>query len=190
MSERIAGLRALLRAFPDSLILGVDVLAGTDAITHGGGAAIGVISSMRRPTRPADPGGGPRAKGWLPGLFLPQLWETRGPQIYADWYANSPTPTCADCGGRDMTTFTEHPTDKQQILDHNVHAWLRVHTEIRRRTRAAAREWLAQERLRALEAHAQLQPRNGPMDADPVLRALCELDDPHGRRTTPTGGWR
>jgi hypothetical protein len=23
-----------------------------------------------------------------------------------------------------------------------------------------------------------------------VLSALCELDDPHGRRTTTTGGWR
>jgi hypothetical protein len=187
MSERIDGLRSLLRAFPGSLILGVDTLAGADAITHGGSAAIGVISSMRRPTRPVDPNGGPRAKGWLPGLFLPPLWETRSPQIYAD----SSTPTCADCGGRDMTTFAEHPSDKHRILDHNAHAWLGVHTEIRRRTQAAAREWLAQDRLRALEAHAQLQPRNGPIDADPVvLRALCELDDPHGWRTTPTGGWR
>lgn len=78
------------------------------------------------------------------------MWETRSPQIYADWYANSPTPTCEDCGGRDMTTFTEHPSDKQQIVDHNVHAWLGIHTEIRRRTQAAAREWLAQHRLRAL----------------------------------------
>ena len=67
MSERIGGLRALLRAFPGSLILGMDVLAGTDVIIHGGAAAIGVISSMRRPTRPADPSRGPLARVGYPG---------------------------------------------------------------------------------------------------------------------------
>jgi len=187
--ERIAGLRALLAQHPASLLLATDMLAGTDVITRGGGAAVGVTSSLRHPARPRDDGG-PPAVGWVPGLFLRQLWETRSPATYADWYADSPLPTCEDCGGRAMTTFTNHPDDKAQILKHNIHGWLAVFGEIRRRQPTAARDWLNHERRRALAAHADLRPRSTALQADRLLRSLCELDDPEQRRTTATGGWR
>jgi len=187
--DRAAGLRTLLARHPGSLVIAVDVLAGTDVVAHGGGGAIGVVSSLRRPTRPGDPGG-PPANGFVPGLFLRDLWETRSPSTYTDWFANSPSPTCPDCGGRAMDNFTDHPLDKQQILRHNLHAWLSVLTQITRRHPAARRDWLNTERRRAFAAHLELRPIRATMNADKLLRALCELDDPQQRRTTPTGSWR
>jgi hypothetical protein len=55
--ERLAGLRALTSEFPDSLIIAADVLVGTDVITHGGAAAVGLTGSLRQPKRPWDDGG-------------------------------------------------------------------------------------------------------------------------------------
>jgi hypothetical protein len=66
----------------------------------------------------------------VPGLFLRELWETRSPSVYADWFANRRAPTCAACGGRSLDRFSSHPLDKQQVLRHNVHAWLDVLDEI------------------------------------------------------------
>lgn len=184
--ERMRGLRALLGQHPGSLLVGVDVLAATDAITRGAGAAIGITGSLRRPKRPKDPNGGGSAANFVPGLFLRELWETRSPTIYADWYANKQAPTCTACAGRSMDSFTNDAEDKRQILTHNIHTWLAVLAEIRQADQAE--DWLKTERLRALDAHAELQPR-GQFEADRLLRVLCELDDPERRRTRVTGQW-
>lgn len=187
--DRMVGLRSVLVHFPGSLVMGADVLAATDVVARGGVGAVGLTGSLRRPRRPGDRGG-PPAKGWIPGLFLRQMWETRSPSVYADWFANSPSPTCSDCGGRALDGFSADPNDKRQVLRHNVHAWLDVHTEITRRQPAAAKEWLHWERCRGLAAHAALRPVPARLKADALLRALCELDDPQQRRITPTGDWR
>jgi hypothetical protein len=187
--ERAAGLRAVVGRFPGCLVVGVDVLGGTDALGHGAAAAVGIRSGLRWPRRPGDKGGFPPAKGYAPGLFLRELWETRSPSVYSDWYRDSAgTPTCAECGGLAVGRFSNHPRDKEQILRHNVHAWLDVLTEITSRPGTSGREWLARERLRALAAHGELRPRAG-MKVDKLLRYLCELDDPARRRTTSTGQW-
>jgi hypothetical protein len=126
----------------------------------------------------------------MPGLFLRQLWENRSSGTYADWFANSPSPTCADCGGRALDRFTAEDDDKRQVLRHNVHSWLAVHSEIRRRRPDAACEWLRAERCRGFTAHAALRPVPASLKADKLLRVLCELDDPQQRTTTPIGTWR
>jgi hypothetical protein len=188
--DRMAGLRMLLRAFPGSLVLATEALAGTDVIAYNGSAAIGLTSSLRRPSRPFDGGGGPLATGWIPGMFLQELWETRSPAVYEDWYGNRQAPTCIACGGRAADSFTDHPADKDAVLLHNVHAWLDVLTEMFGRDGDGRRSWLAADRLRGLEAHVDLPAARSSVQADKLLRALCELDDPEGRRTTATGAWR
>src|SRR4051794_12960877 len=61
------------------------------------------------------------------------------------------------------TRFTNDAEDKRQILTHNIHTWLAVLAEIRQADQAE--DWLKTERLRALDAHAELQPR-GQFEAD------------------------
>ena len=188
--RRLAGLRTLLAAFPGSLVLGVEVLAGFDVLTHAGSAAIGLTGSLRRPQRPTDDGGGPPAKDFVPGLFLRELWETRSPRVYADWYANRQTPTCAGCGGRAVDRFTRDERHKQQILRHNLHALIVVLGYITGRAPSAARAWLVDDRVRGLQAHLALNSVRTPVEADAMLRAYCELDDPQGRRVAMKGSWR
>jgi hypothetical protein len=186
--ERAAAIRSLLAAHPDALLVGLDALVGTDLAARGGSAAVGVTSTLRRPRLPGGKGG-PIAADWLPGLLLPDLWECRSPAIYADWYLNAASPTCASCGGRALDRFAPQPSDKAAILAHNVHTWLSVHTEIRRRTPVAAQLWLDDDRRRGLAAHLSLRPANSDAAADRALRSLCELDDPTGRLTTRLGAW-
>lgn len=188
--RRLAALRTLLAALPGSLVLGIEGLAGFDVLTHAGSAAIGLTGSLRRPQRPTDGGGGPVAKDFVPGLFLRELWETRSPRVYADWYANSQTPTCAECGGRAVDRFTRHDLHKQQILRHNLHAWMEVVTEVVEQAPSVARAWLADERVRGLQAHLALNSVRTPVEADAMLRAYCELDDPQHRRVALNGSWR
>lgn len=189
--ERMTGLRSVLARFPGSLVLGAEVLAATDVVAHGGSAAVGLTGGLRRPLRPGDGGGGPQmSKGWMPGLFLRQIWETRSPGVYADWFANSASPTCGECGDRALDGFSPDPADKRAVLRHNVHAWMQVHAEIMRRRPDAARDWLHRDRCRGLDAHAEMRPIPATLKADALLRALCELDDPQQRRTTATGQWR
>ncbi len=188
VGHRAAGLRALLAALPGSLIVGVDVLMGTDVAAHGGTAAIGATGSLRRPSRPGDTGRG-FANGFAPGAFLRDLWELRSPDTYADWYANSPSPVCQECDGRAVDSFTGSPADKARVFAHNAHAWLDVADEISRRQPHAARQWLDAERRRGFEAHLALTGTGTALAADRLLRRLCELDDPHHRRALPTGAW-
>jgi len=186
--HRAAGLRYLMSRRPGSLLMATEPLAATDAYAHGAaGAAIGVGGGTRRPKRPGDQGGGPDAKDFMPGLFLRELWEHRTPGIYADWFANSPSPTCPDCNDRALDVFDKTDTDKRNVLCHNVHAWLAVFNELRVQTPPEQRRWSADEWLTALTAHLTLRPGVGTVGADLLLRQLVELDDPLGRRTTLQG---
>jgi hypothetical protein len=183
-TARMAGLRALLGAFPDSLVVGGEVAVATDVLVHGGAAAIGLRSSQRQPRRPSDKGGGPQAEGWMPGMFVRELWETRSPAFYADWYANRPAPFCARCG-RGPESFTTDKADKDAILIHNVHAWLDVLTDLRREG-TNARAWLVNERWRAYDAHRHVGPPGTGAPIDDLLAAVCDLDGPQQQRhTTP-----
>lgn len=132
----------------------------------------------------------PTPKDFVPGLFLRDLWEHRSPSTYADWYANSPSPTCDECGGRALDEFGSDEADKQAVLCHNVHEWLGVHSRVCDLDPVGRRLVLGEERADALAAHLNLRPATFRVEADPVLRELVELDDPQGRRTTPQGAWR
>lgn len=188
---RAAALRKVMSAVPGCLLLAVEPITAADAFSYGAsGAAIGLSGGLRRPRRPGDQGGGPNAKDFVPGLFLRDLWEHRSPGTYADWYANSPSPTCGACGGRALDEFGSDEADKEVVLRHNVHEWLGVHSEICDLDPVTRRLVLAEERADALAAHLNLRPATVRFEADPVLRQLVELDDPQGRRTTPQGAWR
>ncbi|MGI5126257.1 hypothetical protein ACQEVB_05515 [Pseudonocardia sp. CA-107938] len=187
---RMAGLRAMLNAFPGSLVVGTEVLAATDVLAHGGGAAIGLLASQRQPRPPETRRGGPRSAGFIPGLFLRELWETRNPSIYRAWYANRAAPVCARCGDRAADSFTTDPADKEAVLLHNVHAWLAVLDELLDDEFVAGqvdqRTWLATQRWNAREAHRDLGTPGKGAPVDPLLDALCDLDGPPQHRLVPT----
>lgn len=177
---RMAGLRELLGAFPGSLIVGTEVLAATDVVVHGGAAAIGLLASHRRPRPPGGKGGGPQAAGFIPGMFLRELWETRSPSIYVDWYRNRPAPFCEPCG-RGPERFTTDQADKDAVLLHNVHAWLDVLTDLDR-AGEHARTMLSTERWEAWDAHRDLGRPGTPVKVDELLLALCKLEGPPQHR--------
>jgi hypothetical protein len=188
--QRLKGLRTLLSRFPGSLILGLDVPAGTDAIAYGAGwVGIGASSSRRWPCRPGDSGGGPLAAGYLPGFFLRELLEMRSPLIYTDWYANSRSPSCPTCG-RSLESYRPTSADKALIIAHNMHAIHDFALELTAKSISDQPIWLNQERVKALMRHIQLTSAEALVDADLTLRRLCELDDPQMRETTRTGAWR
>lgn len=184
---RAAGLRRVVAGVPGCLILGTEVLSATDALTHGAGAAaIGVTGGLRRPSRPEDRGRGFAAAG-VPGLFLRELWESRSPTVYADWYANSTSPWCDECG-RVLDVFGRTASEKEAVLRHNVHAWLGVWSELCALHESERSLELAAELRDAFTRHLALRPAAG-MSADELLRQLVELDDPMQRRTAPDGSW-
>jgi hypothetical protein len=187
---RLRGLRRLLSRFPGSYILGVDVLAGTDAIAHGAGlVGIGASSGRRWPQRPDDREGGPLAAGYLPGSFLRELLEMRSPAIYADWYANSRSPMCGICS-RPLDSYQPTPVDKALIIAHNMHSIHAFALELAANPRDLQAAWLNQERVKALMRHTRLMSMGALVEADETLRRLCELDDPQMRETAPSGDWR
>ena len=186
--ERLTGLRSLLAAYPGSYILGADVLAGTDALAHGAAlVGVGAASSRRQPTRPKDPGG-PPSVGFLPGLWLRELFDTRSPLVFADWFANEPSPYCHHCR-RPLDLFDTTAGDKAAIIRHNVHAIADFVADMNRQPHHHRSAWLAQARVEAFERHLWLTAAARPIDADRALRALCEMDDPAHRSTTPAGQW-
>jgi hypothetical protein len=188
---RAAALRRVMSAVPGCVLLATEPIIAADAFACGAaGAAIGISGGVRRPRRPGDRGGGPNARDFVPGLFLRGLWEHRSPSTYADWYANSLSPTCGACGGRALDEFGSGEADKEAVLGHNVHEWLGVYAELRCLDLVRRRRLLVAERAAALAAHLILRPAVVTVEADPVLRQLVELDDSQGRRTTPQGAWR
>ena len=161
---RVAGLRSVLADHPGAWLVYVDPLVATDALSLGAAAAfVGAKSSWRRPPRPSASGGGPHAAGFIPGLFHRELLEMRSPAIYEDWYADLPTPVCPDCNTA-VDSYTSDDEDKLAVVEHNL-------------------------RADALAAHLSLTSGGEPIDADVILRRLCELDDPQQRRTTTSGAW-
>lgn len=189
--DRIEGLRRLLAAFPDSLIVGVDALVGIDALAHGASwVGVGASSSRRWPKRPGDSGGGPLADGYLPGTWLRELLEMRSPSFYADWYANAPSPTCRRCDGP-LDLFEPTWADKTAIIEHNLHGIRDFGQDMLEQPPVSRIEWLKRTRLRALQAHAELHAVMKKVEADRLLRRMCEVDDePNYRQTTPDGRWR
>jgi len=188
--DRLRGLRTLLQRFPGSWIIGVDILTATDAIAHGAGwVAVGASSARRWPRRPGDTGGQPLAKGFLPGLFLRPVLDTRSPDVYADWYANSPSPFCDQCN-RPLDLFEATDFDKPNIIRHNLHAARDLAAEITAQPADQRPGWLNQQRVEAFLRHASLSSQAAPVEADRTLRALCELDDPEMRETSPAGRWK
>jgi hypothetical protein len=176
---RVHALRELLDALPGCMVLATEPIVGTDALVHGAGAcAVGVTGGLRRPRRPGDPSGGSRATSGVPGLFLRQLWEHRSPGVYADWYANRPSPRCSQCGGRRLDAFDSSDQGKQAVLTHNIHAWLEVLDDIREQPVTERAPWLATDRARGLQTHVGLRPAHATSEADPVLRQLVALDGP------------
>jgi len=179
-AQRMAGLRTLLGLFPGSLVLSAEVLTATDVLVHGGTAAIGLKASQRKPRPPGKSGGGPQATGHLPGMFLRELWETRSPAYYVDWFRNRPAPSCPACG-RGPGSFTADQADKDAILLHNVHTWLEVLTDLRQEGEHA-RTWLSAQRWWARQAHRGIGPPGTGAPVVDLLQALCDLDGPPQQR--------
>jgi hypothetical protein len=111
----------------------------------------------------------------------------RTPTIYADWYANSPTPTCRGCQ-RSLESYQPSSSDKTLLIKHNLHGITDFAAEIMAASEQGRAAWLNGERVEALVRHAQLT--GGGVTADMTLRQLCELDDPHLRETRPSGAWK
>jgi hypothetical protein len=182
---RIAALRELLSALPDLTVLATEYLVATDVLVQGGSASVGFHRALRCPLRPTDPDPGGIAKGWLPGLFLRELWESRSPSVYADWYAfRSSSPHCDLCG-RDVDDFEPTSEDRRLIRRHNVHALIAVLADLRRTPDPAS--LLRAERAAALQRHVDLHPFTARHQTDPVLRRLAELDGGPGRQILPSG---
>lgn len=188
--RRLAGLRRLLAAFPSSWVLGVDALVGADCLAHGAGlAAVGSSSGRRWPDRPGDTGGPTNAAGGLPGLFLIDIFEFRSPMIYADWYANAPSPTCRRCR-RTLDLFEPTVSEKEAIIAHNLHQITDLATDLLARDAADQPGWLNQFRVRCFEAHQWLNGAAAAVAADPTLLHLCSMDDPQMRTAMKSGHWQ
>ncbi len=186
--DRLDGQRQLLTRFPGSHIVGSDVAAGTDAMVHGAGwVGIGASSGRRMEHRPGDSGGGRRSADYLPGTWVRLLMEMRSPSIYADWYANEPTPSCSKCSRR-LESYQPNSADKALMIAHNLHGITDFADEIVAVPDSERAAWLSSERVDAFLRHGRLMGPN--VDADRTLRMLCELDDPALRSTSPAGLWK
>jgi hypothetical protein len=184
---RVASLRAIVAALPDLAVLATEYLVAADVMARGATASVGFDKALRCPSRPEAPGGGGIAKGWLPGYFLRELWESRSPSVYADWYAASATvPYCKACG-RDVEDFEASTEDRLFIRRHNVHALVELLAGLR--YAADPQSVLRSERMTALQRHVDLHQFTDHHQTDPVLRRLAELDDPRGRTVLPSGAW-
>lgn len=179
---RAHALRRLLRAFPGAAIIGVEVLTAVDAMAHGAGmAAIGITSTYRKPFRPGDRGGA-FSPDRAPGMFLRDLWETRSPRVYSDWYANSPSPWCDTC---DRAVDSFGPDDRNAILEHTLHSWLGVWDDLALLSTAERADCLHDEWGQAFLRHQELTGR--AVTADPLLRQLLGPDDPGSPAALPIG---
>jgi hypothetical protein len=186
--DRLRGLRQLLTHLPGSLLIGADVPAGSDAMVHGASwVGIGASSGRRMERRPGDPGGGRRSADYLPGTWVRPLMAMRSPSIYADWYANSPTPTCPRCR-RPLESYQPIASDKTLLITHNLHGIADFAGEIMAVPAADRPAWLNAERVEAFLRHGLLT--GSSISADMTLRRLCELDDPQLRETRPAGAWK
>ena len=186
--QRLHGLRMLLARFPGVEIDHIDPLVAGDALAHGASwVGIGASSARRMPTRPGDKGG-PPAAGFLPGLFHEDFLELRSPAVYADWFANAPSPRCEQCGRR-LDMFDATDSDKARIVAHNIHQMTDHIGRLAAQTAADRPRWLRDRRLDAHARHMQLNPVEG-LELNKNLHRFLELDDPDLRSMTPLGIWK
>lgn len=187
--QRLDGLRRLLNLHPGSEVDHVDPLVAADALANGASfVAVGASSGRRMPKRPGDPSGGRNAAGYLPGLFNVELLELRSPMIYADWYANSPSPYCHTCG-RALDVFETTVADKSVIIGHNLHQTSAHITDLMAQPASGRLSWLRDVRLDAHASHMALNPQ-GDMVLHRSLHKFLELDDPMMREMTRAGVWK
>ena len=176
--QRLKGLRLLLQRHPGSGIAFIDPLVAGDAVAAGAGwVGMGASSSRRLPIRPEDIRKGRNSAGFLPGLFHLDLFELRSPQIYADWYANSPSPFCGKCA-RALDLFEPELSDKAAIVAHNLHQATDHVNELLAQPVENRPSWLNEQRLAALDRHMELNPALGDTVLNDTLRHLLELRRP------------
>jgi hypothetical protein len=177
IAGRVAGLRALLGGVPDTMVLACEPAVALDVTLRGACvSSVGVTGGLRRPS---PPGNDLRfASGFVSGMFLRDLWEHRSPPTYAEWYEGHREPRCTSCPEhRSFASYDSGAEDKAAILRHNLHTWLAVLDELDPGDLLAARAFLAHERRRGLDRHAQLRPQATLREFDPVIRQLVMLDD-------------
>lgn len=185
--RRLAAVRNLFNShFPGSWLIATGVLQATDVVAHGAGTAfVGITSSLRRPGLPGRSGGFGDARSFLPGTFDRSLLEQRSPKTYGLWYLATSPWRCPDCA-RPVTAFGHKP----QIIEHNLHSIGRFQQQMCSQPVGDRPAWLDEQRRQALDRHAALSRGGGLVQADSLLRNLCELDDPRGRSTVPSDAWR
>ena len=184
---RLRNLRLLFQAHPGASLIGVDPLVASDALAHGSGPVfVGASSGLRWPAPPGASNGGFNSKGFLPGIFNRELLSIRSPEVFADWYVNSPSPVCAVCR-QPVDDYAPTDADKAAILDHNLHSAHALSLDLMAKRAAARAAWLHDQRVEALLAHQPLSGGVADLAADMTLRRLVELDDPLARRATPAG---
>jgi hypothetical protein len=115
--------------------------------------------------------------------------EMRSPSTYADWYANSPMPTCRHCH-RSLESYQPTASDKTLLIGHNLHGITEFAVELMTAPESERAAWLNNERVDAFLRHGKLTSTGARVSADLTLRRLCELDDPQLRETRPTGAWK
>jgi len=172
-ADRLSHIRQLVREGLVSHLLSIDAVLASDALASGAaGASIGLTSSLRIPRAPRV--SGPHSQGFYPGVFIRSLLEIRSPSVVADWFAGSSSaPSCQSCGSLAMIDLSL-PEARAKIIAHNVHALADFAAECAGVPDAFLKEWVSQERLRALTAH----PTGTSSQANLALRLLVAID--HG----------
>lgn len=187
--ERLRGLRHVLARHTGAWLIGVDPLVAADSIVHGAAiSAVGTRSGLRWPGQPGEPHRGFVARDFVPGLFNRPLMSHRSSSIYADWYIDDVAPICPICR-RSVDQYTSSETDKVAVVEHNLHAVREFTVELLNQSGTDRKSWLRGQREDAFMAHRALNPNATRVEADRTLRALCEIDDPSSRMTTPVGTW-
>ena len=187
--ERLRGLRDVLARHDGAWLIGVDPLVAADSIVHGAAiSAVGTRSGLRWPGRPGEPHRGFDARDFVPGLFNRPLMSHRSPSIYADWYIDDVAPICPICR-RSVDQYTSSEADKVAVVEHNLHAVREFTAELLNQPGTNRNSWLRGQREDAFMAHRALNPNATRVEADRTLRALCGIDDPSSRMTTPIGTW-
>lgn len=154
------GLRKVIDALGDMIIIWKTDLAGIDALTRGGlAAAVGVVASLRHSSPPGGFGNKIDKRDRTPQVFLPQLLRyVRASYMHDEWFASTKpwTCNCRACCGRPVDRFTESPEDLREAAIHNALAITELHQRVVSAP-AGARSATWQEILEsALTGHQQL----------------------------------
>ena len=154
------GLRQVIDAHGDKIIIWKTDLAGIDAITRGAlAAAVGVVAGLRHSSPPGGFGKKIDEQDRTPQLFLPELLRyVRASHMHDVWFANTKPwiCNCTACLGRPVDRFTGSSEDLREAAVHNALAITGLHQRIISAP-AGARSAVWHEVLEnALAAHAEL----------------------------------